>query len=351
MSHDTKDSKAEFKVDRLRADGTNYSTWKFEMELYLEAVGVFDVVVDPDTGIRACAGDTDKLDKWNKKDKKARALIVGKVDKQLYSLIKKADNTAKGTWDALAERFAQKGLFSKVALRRKFSTVTMRTIAEYIVLHIDRVSGLAIQLEDMGCGLDEQEITMTMLGGLPPRLEVLIVAMEALGDDALRWDVVTQRLTAENLRQEDERSAYIHSRRGGAAFAADTHRRHQLQPVEEKRTCYNCNEQGHIRIDCPHPQRSRRHEGHDARGKQRRQHRSRTHENKDRHAAKMVKPRRAISSSTRKASSSATRRHQKRELAYSNSSSGSFSSKTHSSSGYVCTLHGKRSNESGKPGL
>ncbi len=54
---------------------------------------------------------------------------------------------------------------------------------EKMMTYINRVKTLASTLKTMGVDIDDQEIAMTVLTGLPSRFDNLISALDALGDD------------------------------------------------------------------------------------------------------------------------------------------------------------------------
>jgi gag-polypeptide of LTR copia-type len=67
--------------------------------------------------------------------------------------------------------------------------------------HINRVRQISDELKSMDVNIDEAEVAMAVLNGLPPKYDRLIVALDALGDDTK----LTLEFTKSHLLQEEQR--------------------------------------------------------------------------------------------------------------------------------------------------
>ncbi len=75
---------------------------------------------------------------------------------------------------------------------------------ENILAFTNRIRQLASTLKSMGVDIDDKEMAMTVLNGLPARFNSLISALDAFGneDEAFSLDFVKSRLLQEEQRIE-----------------------------------------------------------------------------------------------------------------------------------------------------
>ena len=106
-------------------------------------------------------------------------------------------------WEAILNVFERHNLLNKLAARRRFYTVTMQN-DEKVLAYINRVTQLAAKLKSMKVEIDDKEIAMAVLNGLPSRFESLIVALDALGseDKMFSLEFFKSRLLQKEQRAE-----------------------------------------------------------------------------------------------------------------------------------------------------
>ena len=109
--------------------------------------------------------------------------------------------TAMDMWETILNVFERHTLLNKLAARRQFYTVMMQT-NEKVLVYINRVKKLAARFKSMKVDIDDKEIAMAVLNGLPARFETLIVALDALGneDEMFALDFVKSRLCYKRSR-------------------------------------------------------------------------------------------------------------------------------------------------------
>ena len=78
--------------------------------------------------------------------------------------------SAKHMWTCIKDLFERHTLLNKLAARRRFYTATMEE-GEKVLTYINRVQQLAATLKSMGIEVDEKEVAMAVLNGLPPQYE------------------------------------------------------------------------------------------------------------------------------------------------------------------------------------
>lgn len=104
------------KLGVTRLNGSNYSSWKFKIELLLIREDLWEYV----TG--TCPGETQAnqaaVAAWKKGDQKARATIGLLVDDNQRKLIQDT-TTSKEAWESLRRNFERTTLTSKVSILKK----------------------------------------------------------------------------------------------------------------------------------------------------------------------------------------------------------------------------------------
>jgi gag-polypeptide of LTR copia-type len=114
-----------------------------------------------------------------RKDARAKAVIGLTLTGDHLEHIRNA-KTAAEMWTALKNVFQRSSLLNKLAAHRRFYTVSIME-DEGILTY--RVRQIAEELKSMDAKIDETEVAMAVLNGLPSKYDHLIVALDALGDD------------------------------------------------------------------------------------------------------------------------------------------------------------------------
>ncbi len=78
--------------------------------------------------------------------------------------------------------FERHTLLNKLTTRRNFYTATMHE-NEQIITYVNRVRSSPPPSSQMGVEIDDKELAMAVLNGLPERFDSLICALDALGND------------------------------------------------------------------------------------------------------------------------------------------------------------------------
>ena len=180
------------KIEKL--NDSNFHAWKQKMVLIL-ALKDLDEFIEKDP-----PSDKSELAKWEKNDRKARAIVGLSLSDEHLEHVREV-KTAKEMWKAIMNVFERQTLLNRLSARRKFYTVTMEN-GEKMLTYLNRVKQLAATLKSMSVEIDDQELAMAALNGLPASYESLIVALDALGNDktVFTFDLVKSRLLQEEQR-------------------------------------------------------------------------------------------------------------------------------------------------------
>ena len=147
-------------IDKLTA--SNVYVWKQKIQLLLALRDVDQYVFDeiPENAT------SDERRKWIRGDAKAMA-VIGLTLSDDYLQHVRGCSSAKETWEAILNVFKRHTLLNKLAARRDFYTVSMLPLSSALVF-INRVKQLAARLQSMSVEIDDKEIAMAVLNGLPP---------------------------------------------------------------------------------------------------------------------------------------------------------------------------------------
>jgi hypothetical protein len=166
-----------FKIDKLTA--SNYHTWKQKIELVLAFRELDEVVFNVES--TNILQDAAAIAEFRKKDAKAKAVIGLTLSDEHLEHVRGAKSAAE-MWLAIKNVFQRTSSLNKLAARRRFYTVAMLD-GERILTYINRVKQLTEELKAMRVTIDEEEVAMAVLNGLPPKYDHLIVALDTMGDD------------------------------------------------------------------------------------------------------------------------------------------------------------------------
>ena len=165
-------------------------------------------------------------------------------------------------WTTLLNVFQRHTLLNKLAARRNFYTVSMYD-GEKVLSYINRVCHLASTLKSMDAHVDDAEIAMTILNGLPEQYSNLIVALDALGNDqAFTIDFVKSRLLQEEQRSKHRLEASKSSTKSGAsALVGSTSQNYNSKVrsgASRRIECEHCGKRGHNAFKCwyLHPEKA-----------------------------------------------------------------------------------------------
>lgn len=154
-----------------------YFTWKYKMQLLREKswnVVNEDKLVLPD---EPSAQQRRELKDWEEKDDQARAAIGLSVeDSQLRHIRSKA--TAKEMWIALKQHHEKDTLSKKVSLMRKICRTKMPENGS-MKTHLNELTNLFQQLNDIGEQLSESWSVAIVLSSLLSGFDTLVTALEA----------------------------------------------------------------------------------------------------------------------------------------------------------------------------
>lgn len=198
-------SECSTKITKL--NNSNYSNWKFRIELLLLKENLWKKVivgrrpaVIPTSNANPTPKNEKDLSDWDEADDQARGIIGLSVDDdQLLHIRNK--KTAKEVWTALKEYHEKNTLTNKVHLMRTICSLKLENGGN-VIDHINRMQESFIKLRDIGEDeLSENWSVAMLLSSLPRQYDSLITALESRKEEELTFALVQQKVIAEYERR------------------------------------------------------------------------------------------------------------------------------------------------------
>ncbi|OJA10711.1 hypothetical protein AZE42_13161 [Rhizopogon vesiculosus] len=176
-----------------------------------------------------------------KKMAKARVEIILRVE--CNQLAHMHDRDPKVIWEMLAQLHRACGLGTRMALRRKLLTAA-KGATESMSAWISRVKGMALDLEDIGVTVDDEDRILTLTTGLNKSYDSFVISLDSTATADLTFNHVVNHLLNEDVQQ----GSVVHedSEVTGAALVSMTQGHGQGQ----SQVCYRCGKEGHIQAFC-----------------------------------------------------------------------------------------------------
>jgi len=206
-------------------DGSNYSNWKFRMQILLEEHDLFDLVGEELNTLIArlpaatIAAQTSVL---KRNDKKCKSLITQRISDSHLEYVKEKD-TAYDMCKALSDSFERTGVSSQLRLRKILLTMRYAP-TESMASHFLRFDKLVRELKSTGAKIEEIDIVCHLLLTMPEEYDMVITALETMSSGQLTLSFVKTRLLDEEAKRGGSTGSV--GRSSSTVFSATTNKRH-----------------------------------------------------------------------------------------------------------------------------
>jgi hypothetical protein len=215
----------------------NYVVWSPKMRFYLTTKDL----------VKAIEGN----DASGPVVKKALATIGMHVE-DYYLPIITASETAMEAWEALAKEHTESVSASRLQLRRALNSLRQER-AESLAEYFCRAKRIRDDLIGIGDQVDEDQVAMAILAGLPKQYDT-VVAIMRFGNNKLVLDTCLVNLLSveKEIERKEEEETAVALYAGGNFKGKKFHKKTWLAGNgKDERECYHCGEKGHLRNSCP----------------------------------------------------------------------------------------------------
>ncbi len=241
------------KLDIVKLGADNYTLWSAQLEAVLTIKSLSYVLSPaPAPAPAAAAGDpaaiaqgqaaiAEAAAKREADDAKAKTFLLLSVGPQHVGTVQRAKSAAEA-WGTLKSVYAAQSTARQMQLKQELNLLVKgpgETLTEYIT----RATDLRDQLTSAGYEVREVEVVLSVLNGLPENYAMIRTVLEQKQDLRL-LELLPNLLLVEARGARDTGTAGVQMERAFYSGRANP-------GSASSRRCWNCNQFGHFRSDCP----------------------------------------------------------------------------------------------------
>jgi hypothetical protein len=228
----------------------NFPTWKFKIEFVLKDRGLWKYV-EPTTSTSSQSSSTsssDSQDSTFNLEQKALTQICLTVSEEIIPLVRPC-KTAREAWTTICQQFEQKGMSSRVSLKRQLFNSKFDESTS-MQSHINLLRSMALQLEIVGAPVSDEDLAVVLLCSLPPRFDAFVVQMDGRPPQDITFNFVSSRLLAEFERQSTQNRDLTQHHPLAMTATSRTSSRKGGEAARDRPRCPWCNRRGHAEDMC-----------------------------------------------------------------------------------------------------
>ena len=217
-------------VPRLGVD--NYGIWSKKMRFALTIKDLWSAISDPE-------------DPGNDK---ALAFIGLSLEDHNMTLIEDCE-TAADAWDALKDVHQSSCIADALRLKQDLASLRMGA-NEPVTKYVARAKTLRDNLTDAGYAIDDKDLTLAILGGLPKDYETIVTVLAEKTETPSVNDLMAKLMLVEKrngpsnvISGNSDLALYTGINRGRRGNGNDSN--------DDNRGCWYCGKKGHFKANCP----------------------------------------------------------------------------------------------------
>ena len=220
-----------------RLDLDNYHTWAVQVKCWLVTKGLFKHTQ------QTLEGEAES-------DAKALAFLGMTLSEQYLPMFSECEK-AKEAWDAFANLFKSKSQARRLQLKSELSSLR-KASGEPLLKYFARAKHLRAQLLSVGTTLPDDELTLSVLGGLPGEYETLYSVLMASDRIATLDELLPKLMVVENKtsRPASDNKALVAKPGNVSGSRFQSASQGKRGGAKEVRKCHYCGKPGHIKKDC-----------------------------------------------------------------------------------------------------
>ena len=246
------------KLDEKLEGAENFRAWRFRVMLVMREQGlvkhVTEDVPEPE--------EDEAKEKHFKDQVKAMRIIADSIKNHLIPQVSSLE-TPKEMLDSLTRMFEGKNINRKMTLRQQLKNVKMQS-SESIHSYFSRANQIREQMEAIGDAVENEEIVMSTLNGLPrvwdgfiqgvcTRRKNKLPKFKSLWEEAMQEEARKEARDEKIGSTEDQALAAQTKKRKEKKFSGSPRkaRKSGKHFDKSKVICFHCDEAGHYRSECP----------------------------------------------------------------------------------------------------
>lgn len=228
-----------------RLDGSNFKTWKFQLNAILRAKDLEDVVNG--TSAKPAVTDAAELKKWLQKDGMAISVLFASLNVDQSRLVLSC-KSSKEIMDLLESIHNKKSDVKVMGLYEEYFAVKMME-DEKVAAYVSKVNNLAHELEEQGEKLTDNLKLCRIISGLSSKFSnfrtVWYNIAECRSMDTLLGKLQLEEDSMNKVERESVEAAF-----SATKFDKSKKKKKSKPDGKSKSTCFSCGEVGHWKKDC-----------------------------------------------------------------------------------------------------
>lgn len=212
----------------------NYGTWHVKVRFVLESKG--------------WAGAIDDAEDAHSSEAKA---LIGLSVQDFHLPTVTGCANAKEAWEALEELYKTSSRAQILRLKQQLNSLVMDDSAERVTQYVSRAMGIRDQLAAAGSSVDEDDVVMAVLAGLPEDYKMIATVLENSDEELTLSEVLAKLILAEQrigpkniYPAETALFTKVNKARRPGGYGGNG-------GSNGSKVCWYCLQPGHFKADCP----------------------------------------------------------------------------------------------------